>query len=156
MAKKYCDPVRQIQEAEFQKNKTQLKGKKDRRHVTARGSYLDLVAKQHPKKHPGPQHPDFYQKKLEKKRQLTNKEKMGFKKMTFIDDIYKANKKNPKPGPGKYNIIKTDKQIKQELKELQQKKAHNPERTNFLSEIQYIGLNSPGAGNYNPVVPIIL
>jgi hypothetical protein len=35
------------------------------------------------------------------------------------------------------------------------KKIRVSEKTTFLSEIQYKGLTSPGAGHYNPKVNII-
>jgi len=45
---------------------------------------------------------------------------MKFKRVTYIDTIIKLNKdkKYPKPGPGAYNIRKTDKETKKELKEM--------------------------------------
>jgi len=49
---------------------------------------------------------------------------MKFKRVTYIDTIIKQNKdkKHPKPGPGTYNLRKTDKQLKKELKEIKQRK----------------------------------
>lgn len=32
---------------------------------------------------------------------------MELKKYTFIDEIKRKNKKDPVPGPGKYNVVKT-------------------------------------------------
>lgn len=50
--KKYCDPLKQVQEREYAKIK---KGTKTRKHVTKRGNYLDDEAKMH-KLAPGPGH----------------------------------------------------------------------------------------------------
>jgi hypothetical protein len=34
---------------------------------------------------------------------------MKFKKMSYIDEIQKEEKKNPQPAPGTYNVTKTEK-----------------------------------------------
>lgn len=43
------------------------------------------------------------------------------KKLTFIDEIIGEQKRQPIPGPGKYNVTKTEEQIKLEISELKTK-----------------------------------
>lgn len=68
-------------------------------------------------------------------------------KNTFLDQIAK----NKTPGPGAYDLRKSDKQIEEEKKVLASKnKSTKSERVFFLSEVEYVANMYPGPGMYNP------
>lgn len=53
-------------------------------------------------------------------------------KQTYVDDIIKREKKEGKPAPGQYNVVKTLKQEQQEAKKLASKKTNPVERISYL------------------------
>lgn len=89
-----------------------------KKHETKRGNYLDDEANLH-KIIPGPGKYNFkdeWPKKCKSLHTETNK-------TTYIDELMKREKKEKKPGPGQYQIIKTLKQIEAEKKLMQQRKV---------------------------------
>lgn len=82
------------------------KGVKDRRHVTKRGNYLEDEEKLH-KSVPGPgQYPtrSLWSEKAKLKIRYSEKK-------TYVDDIYKYEKKWKIPAPGHYNVVKSMKEL---------------------------------------------
>ena len=77
--------------------------------------------------------------------------------MTFIDQIYFDNKKDnyPKPGPGKYNIRQTDKEYKEEMVKLKERKILVSQKKGIFCDKEYLGWNNPGAGTYDPNVLLL-
>lgn len=73
-------------------------------------------------------------------------------KMTYVDEIIKKEKKEKRPAPGSYNVIKTLKEEEGEAKKLAAKKVNAPERISYLDEVQYEAIQTPGVGSYNPRV----
>jgi len=78
-----------------------------------------------------------------------SKIKYGDKK-TFIDEISCIPKERRGPGPGAYNLFKTDKQVEDEKKKMKSRKQGGADRLNFLCEMEYLSNTIPGPGNYNP------
>jgi len=73
---------------------------------------------------------------------------------TYIDLITLEQKRRPLPGPGTYQIRKTDKQIEEEVKAMKAKsKKTAADRINFLCEYEYASNLVPGPGNFNPRLP---
>lgn len=72
--------------------------------------------------------------------------------MTYVDEIIKKEKKEKKPAPGSYNVIKTLKEEEGEAKKLAAKKVNVAERISYLDEVQYEAIQTPGVGSYNPRV----
>jgi len=76
-------------------------------------------------------------------------------RQTYIDQITLEQKRRPIPGPGAYQIRKTDKQIDEETKAMKSKsKKTAAERVFYLSEAEYASNLVPGPGNYNPRAPL--
>ncbi len=101
--KVYADPLEQIKQREYAKVK---KGEKSRMYETKRGNYLDDYSGLH-KYCPGP---GTYKSEMD----WPEKEKIKrnhSKKMTYIDEIIKQQKRNKIPAPGSYNVVKTLKQL---------------------------------------------
>ncbi len=77
--------------------------------------------------------------------------KVDGKKMvrkTYIDDVLEYNKKHKYPGPDSY--FKESKKAKEStVVKVDGKKLVRP---SFLDEYQYVGLNNPAPGAYNPQV----
>ncbi|KAL4456933.1 hypothetical protein ABPG74_014571 [Tetrahymena malaccensis] len=150
ISRKYVDPQKQIKDREFaelrDKNKLPTKNKN---YVTKRGHFYNDLEKQF-KGYPGPNKYklDYVwvsQNDIEKGR----KKPHDTKKNTYIDNIIDESKKRPVPGPGKYNITKTEEQIKKEVQEMKSKKIKQGERVDFLCEYQYVAAQTPGPGQYN-------
>jgi hypothetical protein len=73
---------------------------------------------------------------------------------TYIDLITLEQKRRPMPGPGAYQLRKTDKQIEEETKAMKSKsKKATDERVFYLSECEYASNLVPGPGNFNPRMP---
>lgn len=82
------------------------KGQKDRRHVTKRGNFLEDEQKAH-KFVPGPGQYPITQEWPEK-----SKLKIAYPdKQTYVDEIMKSEKKDKRPAPGQYNVVKTLKEL---------------------------------------------
>ena len=76
-----------------------------------------------------------------------NKVSSKVKRETYIDDIVKYENKHKYPGPNKY--------FKEEKKKAAEKKTINPSklvRPSFLDDAQYLAMNNPAPGSYNPYV----
>lgn len=131
-----------------------MKGQKDKRRVTARGHFLDLVHKQHPKHYPAPW--AYYKTeknpKKEEVKQLSTKDKQKFTKMSFVDEIYRDNRKTeyPRPAPGAYDVRQTEKQYKEELERFKTRKVHLSEKMHAHTNDEHHGCNVPGPGSFNP------
>ena len=77
-------------------------------------------------------------------------------KLTYIDEIMKSEKKQKKPAPGQYNVMKTQKEIESDKKKMAQKKIPVQDRISYLDNIQFESTQTPGVGNYNPRVCLSL
>ena len=144
--KKYFDPLKAIEDRE---NINKRKGQKGRRHVIKRGNYLEDEAKIH-KEVPGPG-------KYTTQQEWPTKSKMKIQypdRKTYFSQIMKEEKRNKKPAPGAYNLVKTQKEVEAEKKRLASKKIKEQDRTSYLDGIQYESSIRPGVGNYNPRVPV--
>ena len=64
----------------------------------------------------------------------------------------KEEKRNKKPAPGAYNVVKTQKQVEAEKKRMATRRIKEQDRTSYLDGIQYESSIRPGVGNYNPRV----
>ena len=49
----------------------------------------------------------------------------------------KQEKKEKKPAPGSYNVIKTQKQVESDKKKMKEKKTPAQDRISYLDEVQY-------------------
>eukprot|EP00826_Nyctotherus_ovalis_P051348 TRINITY_DN6411_c0_g3_i1.p1 TRINITY_DN6411_c0_g3~~TRINITY_DN6411_c0_g3_i1.p1 ORF type:complete len:166 (-),score=50.15 TRINITY_DN6411_c0_g3_i1:381-878(-) len=70
---------------------------------------------------------------------------------TYIDDIMKYQGKHKYPGPDKY--------FKEEKKKLPEKKSVDKSkliRPSFLDDAQYLAMNNPAPGTYNPYVLLVV
>lgn len=74
--------------------------------------------------------------------------------MSFVDEIYRDNRKKeyPRPAPGAYDIRQTEKQYKEELERFKTRKIHISEKMHSLTNDEFLGLNVPGPGSFNPKV----
>lgn len=74
--------------------------------------------------------------------------------MSFIDEIYRDNKKKeyPRPSPGAYDIRQTEKQYKEEQERLKTRKIHVSQKMHSLTNDEFLGLHVPGPGSFNPRV----
>jgi hypothetical protein len=140
--REYLDPIKMKEKRE---NKT-WKGPEK----TKRGHYLEDDMKLHRGK-PGPIYdivkPWFDEKK--KKAPV----KYGDKK-SYIDEIFRVPKEKRDPGPGAYNLVKTDKEIEEMKKKMRSQKHGTSDRLNFLCEVEFMSNTIPGPGNYNPRIPL--
>lgn len=59
------------------------------------------------------------------------------KKITYIDEIFKKEKKQKKPAPGHYNVFKSDKEIEAEKRRLASKKIKYNDKINYLDHVQF-------------------
>lgn len=59
------------------------------------------------------------------------------KKKTFIEELMEKEKKEKKPAPGHYSIVKSQKEIEAEKKVLASRKIKVNDRITFLDHIQY-------------------
>jgi len=101
---------------------------------------------------PGPQYEIVKPWAVENKNKAPPKNVANRK--TYIDLITQEQKLRPIPGPGAYQIRKTDKQIEEETKAMKSKsKKAAGERVFFLSECEYASNLVPGPGNFNPRMP---
>ena len=69
---------------------------------------------------------------------------------TYIDDIVSYSKKYNYPSPDKYNV--------EPKKKVTEKKTVDPKtliRSSFLDDYQYLSMNTPSPGDYNPQVLLI-
>lgn len=72
---------------------------------------------------PGPNKYDLeYKWTTEAEKEKGSKKPHDTKKDTYISLIIDEAKKRPIPGPGKYNLEKTDEQIKKEVEDMKSKK----------------------------------
>lgn len=58
-------------------------------------------------------------------------------KKTYVDEIMIREKKEKKPAPGEYNVIKTLKEEEAEKKKMATKKINYPDRITYLDDIQF-------------------
>ena len=98
--------------ADIRENKKQPPPK-----ATKRGSYMDDATRLK-KFVPGPDHYNLNQSVKEEK---SKPSKSVANRATYIDEILTNGKKRPTPGPNAYNIIKTEKQIQDEVEKLRRK-----------------------------------
>jgi hypothetical protein len=77
-------------------------------------------------------------------------------KQTYVDEIMRSEKKEKKPAPGQYNVMKSLKEMDAENKKLSQKKIPYQDRISYLDEVQFESSLTPGVGNYNPRVRFCL
>lgn len=120
------------------------KGGKPRRRATKRGNFLDDETKLH-KLVPGPGKYTFSEEWPEK-----SKLKPRYSQnLTYIQEIIKQQKKEKRPGPGKYNLFKSQKEVEAEKKALSVKKIKQSERNTYLDEVQVTAAEKPGVGSYN-------
>lgn len=119
------------------------------KHITKRGHFLDDYIKMK-KIVPGYLHnqPTKWGEVKDAK-----KPEKDAKKNTYIDQI--INNRDKFPGSGAYNIIQTDKQVEEAVKAMHQKKIKYGEKGNYLSNFEALGSYVPGAGNYNPMEPLM-
>jgi hypothetical protein len=105
-------------------------------------------------KFPGPDKYNVAIKWVDPKTKNKPKSAAPANKNTYIDIILREGAKNKgKPGPGQYNIRKTEEQIKKEIQTMKSKKIKGGEKLNYLDEVEYSSNQVPGPGNYNPRVP---
>ncbi|KAL4507088.1 hypothetical protein ABPG72_001881 [Tetrahymena utriculariae] len=147
--KKYFDHLKVVQDRNFEEISKSGKATKNNKIVTKRGSYLEDEMKFRGQ-NPGPQKYDITQKwvsdaDIEKGKKLPK----NTKKNTFIEQIFLEQQRRGIPGPGKYNILKTDEQVKAEAEKMNKKLKYG-ERSNYLQEYEYLSSTLPGPGNYNP------
>ena len=71
---------------------------------------------------------------------------------TYFAEVMKEQKRNKKPAPGAYNVVKTLKEMEAEKKKLATRKIKEQDRMTYLDGIQYEAAQRPGVGNYNPRV----
>jgi len=74
-------------------------------------------------------------------------------KATYVDEIMKQGKKEKKPAPGQYNLVKTQKEVDADKKKMKERKIPVQDRISYLDEVQYEATQLPGVGNYNPNYP---
>ena len=109
--KKYCDPIQQIKEREYLKQK---KGQKPKNAPTKRGNFLDDITKL--TKHvPGPQKYDVTIRWVPEGKDKKRPKSAPTQRVTYITEIFRIAQKRAIPGVGKYNLQKTDEQIKKDL-----------------------------------------
>ena len=72
-----------------------------------------------------------------------------FIRKTYIDDVMTYCSKNKFPGPDQYF---KDQKKKKEDKRDEKKDGKKLTKPNFLDDYQYIGMNNPAPGAYNPEV----
>ena len=60
----------------------------------------------------------------------------------------KLSKKQKKPAPGQYEVVKSLKEIEAEKKRLADKKIKVTDRITYLDQIQYQSNTLPGVGSY--------
>ncbi len=58
-------------------------------------------------------------------------------KQTYVDEIMRSEKKEKKPAPGQYNVMKSLKEMDAENKKLSQKKIPYQDRISYLDEVQF-------------------
>ena len=116
----YHDAAKNIKDREMAKIK---KGQKFKGTVTRRGHYLEDLKKM--TFGPGPcayttikALPPIDDKKLKKP---DNKKTKDISKHTYIDIIFEQAAKRKAPGPGAYNVIKTEEDLKKELQKMKEK-----------------------------------
>ena len=116
--RKYEDPIRQIQEREYAKMREKPGKSKAKFHVTKRGCFLDEDFNQ-AKGKPGP---NSYNVAIRWANPADKERKVRpTAKNSYIDQIERQAKLRAIPGVGSYNLIKSDKEVEQELKELKKK-----------------------------------
>ncbi|CAD8060988.1 unnamed protein product [Paramecium sonneborni] len=145
VAKKYVDPLKQMEERKFS---AQKKGQKNLGYVTRRGHYLEDQKKIY-EKLPAPNKYDIV-KPWVIQAQTTRSRSAPPKRTTFIDQIFKEAKLRGVPGSGKYNIEKPLDEVLKQVEEEKKKKIEAFERPTYLNEIQHLAVINPGPGNYNP------
>lgn len=75
-------------------------------------------------------------------------------KKTYVDDIYKYEKKWKIPAPGHYNVVKSMKELEAEKKLMAVRKRNYQDKLTFLDDVQLRSTQTPGTGMYNPRVSI--
>lgn len=116
----YQDPIKLIKDRELAKVK---KGQKFKGTVTRRGHYLEDLKKM--SYGPGPSAYNVM-KPLppiddKSKMKPADKKNKNISKNTYIDIIFHNALKRKSPAPGDYNVIKTDEDVKNDLKKLKER-----------------------------------
>lgn len=115
----YQDPLKAMKDREQLKVK---KGQKFKGTVVRRGHYLEDLKKM--TFGPGPAAYNTLKEipPLNAKAKSAKNDKMkNISKNTYIDMIFHNAQKRKMPGPGEYNVIKTEEDIKKELQKLREK-----------------------------------
>jgi hypothetical protein len=115
----YHDPAKVARDRELLKIK---KGQKFKGTVTKRGHYLEDLKKM--TFGPGPCAYTTIQTLPpidDKNKKQPDKKNKDISKHSYIDVIFEQAAKRKAPGPGSYNVIKTDEDIKKELQKIQEK-----------------------------------
>ena len=71
------------------------------------------------------------------------------KRSTFIQDIFRKEKKEKRPAPGSYNLFKSLKQQQQEAQNHSARKRDAGDRLTYLDSVQFDAIANPGVGKYN-------
>lgn len=127
----YQDPIKVIKDREMLKVK---KGQKFKGTVTRRGHYLEDLKKM--TFGPGPAAYTTIKPvpPLDSKPKKGNNDKMKtISKNTYIDMIFHNAAKRKAPGPGEYNVIRTEEDIKKDLQKLKEKPKRFSLKIIFIS-----------------------
>ena len=162
----YEDPMKKIKDREQEKIK---KGQKPKGKPSKRGHYLEDLKKM--TFGPGPSAYDLMKPwvKEDPNKKAKPIKSLTISKNTYIDVIFKEGEKKKAPGPGSYNILQTEEQLKKELQKMKEKPKRyiffffiliynfifinrKDVRPNFLCDYEYLAQVSPGPGAYNPRV----
>lgn len=75
------------------------------------------------------------------------------KRKTIIAEMFEKSKRCPTPGPGSYFKRKSQKSLGAEKNH--RNKSVVIDRTSYLNEVEYLGVSSPGIGQYNLATNVI-
>lgn len=93
---------------------------------------------------------DMFDQTDNKKESKKHKMDPKLMKYSYLDEIATEEKNRKKPGPGAYNLNKTEKEIKKEVEKLRTKKRFIGEKKFFYEDTQFLSTQSPGMGSHNP------
>ena len=108
ISKKYFDHNKAVEDKLYEEMRKKGKSIKNQKHITKKGCYLDDEYSCQKNK-PGPQKYDVTHKWIsEADIEKGKKRPKDTKRETFIEAIFLEQKRRGVPGPGKYNVTKTE------------------------------------------------
>ncbi|KRW99931.1 hypothetical protein PPERSA_12607 [Pseudocohnilembus persalinus] len=154
--KKYFDPKKQVEDKKYEEYRKKNQWPKSNIRALKIKSHLEEI--QESKK--GIPAPNKYKQNAEwvseKDKQKGKNLPKNTKKNTFIEQIINEQKLRSIPGVGKYNIRKTEEQVKKEIEAIKQKqKLQSQDRVQYLDTVMWYAEQVPGPGMYHPKKEVV-